>query len=84
MNVNQPGFAVFSNWLNDKPDVEDELILPPNLNTDRAKSSFKEEAKNSKIATLATNTTKDNSKTQIACAERQQSLILEISVIQEV
>ena len=36
MNLYQPGLAVFSEWLNDIADVQDELILSSNPNADRA------------------------------------------------
>ena len=40
MNLCQPGLAVFSEWLNDIADVQDELLLSSNPNADRAKSNF--------------------------------------------
>ena len=67
MNLYQPGLAVFSEWLNDIADVQDELLLSSNLNADRAKSSYKEKAKGSTFATSATNTGNDNSKNQREC-----------------
>ena len=68
MNLYQPGLAVFSEWLNDIADVQDELLLSSNPNADRAKSSYKEKAKVSTFATSATNTANDNSKNQRECA----------------
>ena len=69
MNLYQPGLAVFSEWLNDIADVQDELLLSSNPNADRnAKSSYKEKAKGSTFATSATNTANDNSKNQRECA----------------
>ena len=62
LNLYQPGLAVFSEWLNDIADVQDELLLSSNLNTDRATSSYKEKAKGSTFATSTTNTASDNSK----------------------
>ena len=62
MNLYQPGLAVFSEWLNDKADVQDELLLSSNPNADRAKSNYKEKAKGSTFATSTTNTASDNSK----------------------
>ena len=67
MNLYQPGFAVFSEWLNDIADVQDELLLSSNSNDDRAKSSHKEKAKGSTFATSTTNTASDNSKNQREC-----------------
>ena len=67
MNLYQPGLAVFSEWLNDIADVQDELLLSSNPNADRAKSSYKEKAKGSTFATSTTNTTSDNSKYQREC-----------------
>ena len=67
MNLYQPGLAVFSEWLNDIADVQDELLLSSNPNADRAKSSYKEKAKGSTFATSATNTASDNSKYQREC-----------------
>ena len=68
MNLCQPGLAVFSEWLNDIADVQDELLLSSNPNADRAKSNYKEKAKSSTFATSTTNTTSDNSKYQRECA----------------
>ena len=42
MNLYQPGLAVFSEWLNDIADVQDQLLLSSNPNADRAKSNYKE------------------------------------------
>ena len=67
MNLYQPGLAVFSEWLNDIADVQDELLFYSNPNADRAKTSYKEKAEGSTFATLATNTANDNSKTQREC-----------------
>ena len=67
MNLYQPGLAVFSKWLNDIADVQDELLLSSNLNADRAKTSYKDKAQISTFATSATNTANDNSKTQREC-----------------
>ena len=64
MNLYQPGLAVFSEWLNDIADVQDELLLSSNPNADRAKSNYKENAKGSTFATSTTNTASDNSKYQ--------------------
>ena len=66
-NLYQPGLAVFSEWLNDIADVQDELLLYSNPNADRAKTSYKEKAESSTFATSATNTSNDNSKTQREC-----------------
>ena len=68
MNLCQPGLAVFSEWLNDIADVQDELLLSSNPNADRAKSNYKEKTKGSTFATSTTNTTSDNSKYQRECA----------------
>ena len=67
MNLYQPGLAVFSEWLNDIADVQDELLSYSNPNADRAKTSYKEKAEGSTFATSATNTANDNSKTQREC-----------------
>ena len=67
MNLYQPGLAVFSEWLNDIADVQDELLFYSNPNADRAKASYKEKAEGSTFATSATNTANDNSKTQREC-----------------
>ena len=67
-NLYQPGLAVFSEWLNDIADVQDELLLASNQNADRAKPSHKEKEKGSTFATSATNTASDNSKYQRECA----------------
>ena len=64
MNLYQPGLAVFSEWLSDIADVQDELLFYSNPNADRAKTSYKEKAEGSSFATSATNTANDNSKTQ--------------------
>ena len=66
-NLYQPGLAVFSEWLNDIADVQDELLLSSNPKADRAKSSHKEKAKGSMLATSAKNTASDNSKNQREC-----------------
>ena len=68
MNLYQPGLAVFSEWLNDIADVQDELLLYSNLNADRAKTSYKEKAEGSTFATSVPDTTSDNSKYQRECA----------------
>ena len=68
MNLYQPGLAVFSEWLNDIADVQDELLLSSNPNADRAKSSYKKKAKGPTFATSTTNTASDNSKYQRECA----------------
>ena len=68
MNLYQPGLAVFSEWLNDIADVQDELLLSSNPNADRLKSNYKEKAKGSTFATSTTNTVSDNSKYQRECA----------------
>ena len=68
MNLYQPGLAVFSEWLNDIADVQDELLLYSNLNADRAKTSYKEKAEGSTLATSAPDTASDNSKYQQVCA----------------
>ena len=67
MNLYQPGLAVFSEWLNDIADVQDDMVLYLNPNADRAKTSYKEKAKGSTFATSATNTASDNSKYQRQC-----------------
>ena len=67
MNLYQPGLAVFSEWLNDIADVQDELLLSSNPNADRAKSNYKEKAKGSTFATSTTNTASDNPKYQREC-----------------
>ena len=56
MNLDQPGLAVFSEWLNDVADVQDELLLYSIPNALRAKSSYKEKAKVYTLSTSATNT----------------------------
>ena len=68
MNLYQPGLAVFSEWLNDIADVQDELLLYSNLIADRAKTSYKEKAEGSTFATSAPDTASDNSKYQQECA----------------
>ena len=68
MNLYQPGFAVFSEWLNDIADVQDELLLYSNLNADRAKTSYKEKVEGSTFATSAPDTASENSKYQRECA----------------
>ena len=67
MNMYQPGLAVFSEWLYDIAEVQDELLMSSNPNADRAKSSYKEKAEGSTFATSATNTAKDISKNQREC-----------------
>ena len=67
MNLYQPGLAVFSGWLNDIADVQDELLLSSNPNADRAKSNYKEKANGSTFETSATNTASVNSKNQREC-----------------
>ena len=67
MNLYQPGLAVFSEWLNDIADVQDELLFYSSPNADCAKTSYKEKAEGSTFATSATNTANDNSKTQREC-----------------
>ena len=68
MNMYQPGIHVFSEWLNDIADVQDELLMSTNPNGDRAKSSCKEKVKGSTLATSTTNPVKDNWKSQRECA----------------
>ena len=41
MNMYQPGLAVFSEWLNDMADVEDELLLSTSQSDDHAKWRYK-------------------------------------------
>ena len=67
MNLYQPGLAVFSEWLNDIAEVQDELLMSSNPNADRAKTSYKEKAEGSTFATTATNSANDNTKTQREC-----------------
>ena len=67
MNLYQPGLAVFSEWLNDIAEVQDELLMSSNPNADRAKTSYKEKADGSTFATSATNSANDNTKTQREC-----------------
>ena len=67
MNLYQPGLAVFSEWLKDISDVQDELLFYSDPNADREKTSYKEKAEGSTFATSATNTANDNSKTQREC-----------------
>ena len=67
LNLYQPGLAVFSEWLNDIADVQDEFLLSSNPIADRVKLSYKEKAKGSTFATSATNTENDNSKNQREC-----------------
>ena len=67
MNLYQPGLAVFSEWLNDIADVQDELLFYSNPNADREKTSYKEKAEGSTFATSVTNTANDISKTQREC-----------------
>ena len=67
MNLYQPGLAVFSEWLNDIAEVQDELLMSSNPNADRAKTSYKEKADGSTFATSATNSANDNRKTQREC-----------------
>ena len=40
MNLYQLGLAVFSEWLNDIAEVQDELLMSSNPNADRAKTSY--------------------------------------------
>ena len=58
---------MFSEWLNDIADVQDELLLYSNPNANRAKTSYKEKAEGSTFAISATNTANDNSKIQREC-----------------
>ena len=67
MNLFQPRLAVFSEWLNDIADVQDELLLYSNPNADRAKTNYKEKGEGSTFATSATNTASDNYKYQREC-----------------
>ena len=67
MNLYQLGLAVFSEWLNDIAEVQDELLMSSNPNADRAKTSYKEKADGSTFATSATNSANDNTKTQREC-----------------
>ena len=67
MNLYQPGLAVFSEWLNDIAEVQDELLMSSNPNADRAKTSYKEKAEGSTFATSATNSANDNTKLQREC-----------------
>ena len=83
MNLYQPGLAVFSEWLNDIAEVQDELLLSSNPNADRAKLSYKEKAKGSTFATSTTNTASDNSKNQRECVERRQTSNMEMRKVQE-
>ena len=68
MNLYQPGLAVFSEWLNDIAEVQDELLMSSNPNADRAETSYKEMVEGSIFATSATNTGNDYSKNQRECA----------------
>ena len=67
MNLYQPGLAVFSEWLNDVADVQDELLLYSNPNADRAKTSYKEKADGSTFASSTTSSANDSSKNQREC-----------------
>ena len=67
MNLYQPGLSVFSEWLKDTADVQDELLLSSNPNADRAVKNYKEKATGSTFVTLATNPANDNSKNQREC-----------------
>ena len=67
MNLYEPGLAVFSEWLNDIAEVQDELLMSSNPVADRAKSNYKETGEGSTFATSATNTENDNSKNQREC-----------------
>ena len=67
MNLYQPGLAVFSEWLNDIAEVQDELLMSSNPIADRAKTSYKEKAEGSTFATSATISANDNTKTQREC-----------------
>ena len=58
---------MFSEWLKDIADVQDELLLSSNPNADCAKSSHKVKAKGSTFATSATNTANENQKNQREC-----------------
>ena len=64
MNLYQPGLAVFSEWLNDIAEIQDELLMSSNTVTDQAKSNYKEKAEDSTFATSAKNTENHNSKNQ--------------------
>ena len=66
-NRYQPGLAVFSEWLNNIADVQDELLLYSKPNADCVKTSYKEKAKSYTFATCAKNSANDNSKTQREC-----------------
>ena len=83
MNLYQPGLAVFSEWLNDIADVQDELLLSSNPNADCTESSHKQKAKGSTFATSTTNTASNNSKNQRVCVERRQTPNLEMRKVQE-
>ena len=61
MNLYQPGLAVFSEWLIDIADVQDELLLCSNPNADQAKTSYKEKADGSTFASSALSSANDNS-----------------------
>ena len=69
-NIYQPGLAVFIKWLNVMVDVQNELLMSTNPNTNSAKSSYKDKAKGSTFATSATNPVKDYFKSQRDCALR--------------
>ena len=58
---------MFSEWLSDIAEVQDELLLSSNPNADRAKSSYKEKARVSTFATSTTNTASDISKNEREC-----------------
>ena len=64
MNLYEPGLDVYSEWLNEIGEVPDELLQSSNPGADRAKSSYIEKVKGFTFATSATNTAKDNSRTQ--------------------
>ena len=68
LNLYQPGLAVFSEWLNDIADVQDELLLYSNPNADRAKTSYKEKADGSTFASSTTSSANGNSNYQRECA----------------
>ena len=64
----QPGLAVFSEWLNDNNDVQNESLMSADPNADGAKSSYTENSKGPTFATSATNPAKENFKSQRECA----------------
>ena len=81
MNLYQPGPAVFSEFLNDIEEVQDGLLLFPNPNADREKSSYKEKAKVCHISNK--HSKQPFEEPEGKCVERRQTFSMEMWEIQE-